>query len=53
VSGDDEPFKRLFHQGMVLYNGEKMSKSRRQRDRASTTSPRRTGIDAMRLSCST
>ena len=28
VSGSDEPFKRLFHQGMVLYNGEKMSKSR-------------------------
>ena len=28
VSGPDEPFERLFHQGMVLHNGEKMSKSR-------------------------
>ena len=40
VTGDDEPFKRLFHQGMVLYNGEKMSKVvRGKRDQESTTSP--------------
>ncbi|MBD5606141.1 MAG: leucine--tRNA ligase, partial [Candidatus Eremiobacteraeota bacterium] len=28
VHGPDEPFARLFNQGMVLRNGEKMSKSR-------------------------
>ncbi len=28
VAGDDEPFTRLFNQGMLLYRGEKMSKSR-------------------------
>ncbi|MEO9169547.1 MAG: leucine--tRNA ligase, partial [Candidatus Baltobacteraceae bacterium] len=28
VKGSEEPFERLFHQGMVLFNGEKMSKSR-------------------------
>jgi leucyl-tRNA synthetase len=28
VSGSDEPFQRLFHQGLVLHDGEKMSKSR-------------------------
>jgi leucyl-tRNA synthetase len=28
VTGDDEPFTRLFNQGMLLYRGEKMSKSR-------------------------
>ncbi|HXW76731.1 MAG TPA: leucine--tRNA ligase, partial [Candidatus Eremiobacteraceae bacterium] len=27
VSGADEPFERLFHQGLVLRDGEKMSKS--------------------------
>jgi leucyl-tRNA synthetase len=28
LSGDDEPFTRLFNQGTLLRNGEKMSKSR-------------------------
>ncbi|MEO6834661.1 MAG: class I tRNA ligase family protein, partial [Candidatus Tumulicola sp.] len=48
VSGRDEPFERLFHQGMVLSNGEKMSKSRGNvvgiDDTAQTS-----GVDAMRL----
>ncbi|MFN2449631.1 MAG: leucine--tRNA ligase [Candidatus Baltobacteraceae bacterium] len=44
----DEPFSRLFHQGMVLYNGEKMSKSRGNVvgiDQTAQTN----GVDAMRL----
>jgi leucyl-tRNA synthetase len=48
VSGEDEPFTRLFHQGMVLYNGEKMSKSRGNVvgiDQTAETN----GVDAMRL----
>ncbi len=48
VSGRDEPFTRLFHQGMVLYNGEKMSKSRGNVvgiDQTAETN----GVDAMRL----
>jgi leucyl-tRNA synthetase len=48
VSGQDEPFTRLFHQGMVLYNGEKMSKSRGNVigiDQTADTN----GVDAMRL----
>ncbi len=48
VSGDDEPFTRLFHQGMLLYNGEKMSKSRGNVvgiDHTAETN----GVDAMRL----
>jgi len=48
VSGSDEPFERLFHQGMVLYNGEKMSKSRGNVigiDETAATN----GVDAMRL----
>ena len=48
VSGSDEPFKRLFHQGMVLYNGEKMSKSRGNVIGIDDIAER-TGIDAMRL----
>jgi leucyl-tRNA synthetase len=48
VGGSDEPFERLFHQGMVLSNGEKMSKSRGNvvgvDETASTY-----GVDAMRL----
>jgi leucyl-tRNA synthetase len=48
VSGSDEPFKRLFHQGMVLYNGEKMSKSRGNVIGVDDTAER-VGIDAMRL----
>jgi leucyl-tRNA synthetase len=48
VSGADEPFTRLFHQGMLLYNGEKMSKSRGNVvgiDQTAETN----GVDAMRL----
>ena len=48
TSGLDEPFARLFHQGMVLYNGEKMSKSRGNVvgiDQTAETN----GVDAMRL----
>ncbi|HLI96173.1 MAG TPA: leucine--tRNA ligase [Candidatus Baltobacteraceae bacterium] len=48
VYGPDEPFTRLFHQGMVLYNSEKMSKSRGNVigiDQTADTN----GVDAMRL----
>ncbi|MGA8532880.1 MAG: leucine--tRNA ligase [Candidatus Tumulicola sp.] len=48
VSGTNEPFQRLFHQGMVLLNGQKMSKSHGNVvgiDQTAETS----GVDAMRL----
>jgi leucyl-tRNA synthetase len=48
VSGRDEPFERLFHQGFVLSNGEKMSKSRGNVVGIDTTAERN-GVDAMRL----
>ncbi len=48
VSGEDEPFTRLFHQGMVLYNSEKMSKSRGNVIGIDQTAERN-GVDAMRL----
>ena len=48
VSGADEPFTRLFHQGMVLYNGEKMSKSRGNVIGIDEIVEKR-GVDAMRL----
>jgi len=48
VSGSDEPFTRLFHQGMVLYNGEKMSKSRGNVVGIDHTANEH-GVDAMRL----
>jgi leucyl-tRNA synthetase len=48
VTGSDEPFTRLFHQGMLLYNGEKMSKSRGNVVGIDQTAER-TGVDAMRL----
>lgn len=48
VSGHDEPFERLFHQGMVLYNGEKMSKSRGNVVGIDETADNN-GVDAMRL----
>jgi leucyl-tRNA synthetase len=48
VSGHDEPFERLFHQGMVLYNGEKMSKSRGNVIGIDETAETY-GVDAMRL----
>jgi leucyl-tRNA synthetase len=48
VSGDDEPFARLFHQGFVLHDGEKMSKSRGNVVGIDETAERY-GVDAMRL----
>jgi len=48
VHGPDEPFARLFNQGMVLRNGEKMSKSRGNVVGIDETADR-TGVDAMRL----
>ncbi len=48
VSGNPEPFARLFHQGMVLYNGEKMSKSRGNVIGIDETAETN-GVDAMRL----
>ncbi len=48
VEGRDEPFERLFHQGMVLYNGEKMSKSRGNVVGIDETA-QKNGVDAMRL----
>ncbi len=48
VSGSDEPFERLFHQGLVIYDGARMSKSRGNVvgiDEAAE----RNGVDAMRL----
>ncbi|HVR47546.1 MAG TPA: leucine--tRNA ligase [Candidatus Binatia bacterium] len=48
VSGPDEPFQHLFHQGMVLRDGDKMSKSRGNVVGIDETAERN-GIDAMRL----
>ena len=48
ISGDDEPFTRLFNQGTVLRNGEKMSKSRGNVVGIDET-VERYGVDAMRL----
>jgi leucyl-tRNA synthetase len=48
VHGPDEPFARLFNQGMVLRNGEKMSKSRGNVVGIDETAER-AGVDAMRL----
>jgi leucyl-tRNA synthetase len=48
VGGADEPFQRLFHQGFVLHDGEKMSKSRGNVVGIDETA-RRYGVDAMRL----
>jgi leucyl-tRNA synthetase len=48
VGGRDEPFERLFHQGMVLANGEKMSKSRGNVVGVDETA-NAFGVDAMRL----
>src|SRR6202011_89255 len=47
-SGDDEPFTRLFNQGMLLYRGEKMSKSRGNVVGIDETVDKY-GVDAMRL----
>jgi leucyl-tRNA synthetase len=48
VSGSDEPFQRLFHQGMVLLGGQKMSKSHGNVVGIDETAARY-GVDAMRL----
>jgi leucyl-tRNA synthetase len=48
VSGDDEPFTRLFNQGTLLRNGEKMSKSRGNVVGIDET-VENYGVDAMRL----
>ncbi len=48
VSGDDEPFTRLFNQGTLLRNGEKMSKSRGNVVGIDET-VESYGVDAMRL----
>jgi leucyl-tRNA synthetase len=48
VSGSDEPFARLFHQGLVLHDGEKMSKSRGNVVGIDQTAEQ-IGVDAMRL----
>ncbi len=48
VRGSDEPFERLFNQGMVLRDGEKMSKSRGNVVGIDETAEG-TGVDAMRL----
>ena len=48
VHGSDEPFARLFNQGMVLRDGEKMSKSRGNVVGIDETADRN-GVDAMRL----
>ena len=48
VGDRDEPFERLFHQGMLLYNGEKMSKSRGNVIGIDETAEKN-GVDAMRL----
>jgi leucyl-tRNA synthetase len=48
VHGDDEPFTRLFNQGTLLYNGEKMSKSRGNVVGIDETVDTY-GVDAMRL----
>jgi leucyl-tRNA synthetase len=48
VGGDDEPFTRLFNQGTLLRNGEKMSKSRGNVVGIDET-VETYGVDAMRL----
>jgi leucyl-tRNA synthetase len=48
VHGPDEPFARLFNQGMVLRDGEKMSKSRGNVVGIDETADKN-GVDAMRL----
>lgn len=48
VTGHDEPFERLFHQGMVLKDSQKMSKSHGNVVGIDETAAR-SGVDAMRL----
>jgi leucyl-tRNA synthetase len=48
LSGEEEPFTRLFNQGLLIYNGEKMSKSKGNVVGIDVTVDRY-GVDAMRL----
>jgi len=48
VNGSDEPFERLFHQGLLLRDGDKMSKSRGNVVSIDATAERY-GVDATRL----
>ncbi|MGA8661868.1 MAG: leucine--tRNA ligase [Candidatus Cybelea sp.] len=48
VRGPDEPFENVFHQGLLLRDGEKMSKSRGNVVGIDETAEQ-TGVDAMRL----
>ena len=48
VHGPDEPFERLFNQGMVLRNGAKMSKSHGNGVGVDATAEK-DGVDAMRM----
>ncbi|HEY2474577.1 MAG TPA: leucine--tRNA ligase [Candidatus Cybelea sp.] len=48
VNGPDEPFAHLFHQGMVLHDSEKMSKSHGNVISVDETAETK-GVDAMRL----
>src|SRR5579863_3395968 len=48
VTGSDEPFERLLHQGMVLFESQKMSKSHGNVIGIDETAARY-GVDAMRL----
>ena len=48
VRGVDEPFENVFHQGLLLHDGEKMSKSHGNVVGIDETAER-TGVDAMRL----
>jgi leucyl-tRNA synthetase len=48
ITGSDEPFERLFNQGMVLRGGEKMSKSHGNTIGIDETVEQK-GVDAMRL----
>ncbi len=48
VGGHDEPFEKLFHQGMLLRDGTKMSKSRGNVMGIDETAATH-GVDAMRL----
>ncbi len=48
IAGKDEPFEHLFHQGLVLRDGDKMSKSRGNVVGIDEIAER-CGIDAMRL----
>jgi leucyl-tRNA synthetase len=48
VTGSDEPFEHLFHQGLVIHDGARMSKSRGNVVGIDETAEK-SGVDAMRL----